>query len=76
MRIAVTDNGIGMAPEVQRRIFDPFFTTKEVGVGTGLGLSTSYQIVRRHGGKLTFESQRGVGTTFSVWLPLDDESGA
>ncbi len=76
VRIAVTDNGIGMTPEVQRRIFDPFFTTKEVGVGTGLGLSTSYQIVRRHGGKLTFESQRGAGTTFSVWLPLDDESGA
>ncbi len=76
VRIAVTDNGMGMTPEVQRRIFDPFFTTKEVGVGTGLGLSTSYQIVRRHGGKLSFESQRGVGTTFSVWLPLDDESGA
>jgi PAS domain S-box-containing protein len=76
VRIAVADNGVGMAPDVQRRIFDPFFTTKEVGVGTGLGLSTSYQIVRRHGGKLTFESRRGVGTTFWVWLPLDDESGA
>jgi PAS domain S-box-containing protein len=76
VRVAVSDNGIGMAPEVQRRIFDPFFTTKEVGVGTGLGLSTSYQIVRRHGGKLSFESQRGVGSTFAVWLPLDDESGA
>jgi PAS domain S-box-containing protein len=76
VRVAVADNGIGMTPDVQRRIFDPFFTTKEVGVGTGLGLSTSYQIVRRHGGKLTFESQRGVGTTFSVWLPADDESGA
>jgi PAS domain S-box-containing protein len=76
VRIAVTDNGAGMTPETQRRIFDPFFTTKEVGVGTGLGLSTSYQIVRRHGGRLTFESQRGVGTTFSVWLPLDDEGGA
>ena len=76
VRIAVTDNGIGMTPEVQRRVFDPFFTTKEVGIGTGLGLSTSYQIVRRHGGKLSFESQRGVGTTFAVWLPLDDESGA
>jgi PAS domain S-box-containing protein len=76
VRIAVADNGIGMTPEVQRRIFDPFFTTKAVGIGTGLGLSTSYQIVRRHGGRLTFESQPGVGTTFSVWLPLDDESGA
>jgi two-component system NtrC family sensor kinase len=76
IRIVVADNGIGMTPEVQRRIFDPFFTTKDVGVGTGLGLSTSYQIVRRHGGRLAFESQRGAGTTFSVWLPLDDESGA
>jgi two-component system NtrC family sensor kinase len=76
VRIAVTDNGIGMPPEVQRRIFDPFFTTKEVGVGTGLGLSTSFQIVRRHGGTLRFESEPGVGTTFSVWLPLDDDVGA
>jgi two-component system NtrC family sensor kinase len=76
VRIAVADNGIGMTPEVQRRIFDPFFTTKQVGVGTGLGLSTSYQIVRRHGGRLTFESRQGSGTTFSVWLPLDDEVGA
>jgi PAS domain S-box-containing protein len=76
VRISVSDNGVGMSPEVQRRIFDPFFTTKEVGVGTGLGLSTSYQIVRRHGGRLAFESQPGVGTTFSVWLPFDDESGA
>jgi PAS domain S-box-containing protein len=76
VRIAVSDNGVGMTAEVQRRIFDPFFTTKEVGVGTGLGLSTSYQIVRRHGGKLSFESEPGVGTTFSVWLPLDDEGGA
>ncbi len=75
VRIAVSDNGIGMTPETQRRIFDPFFTTKEVGAGTGLGLSTSYQIVRRHGGKLTFQSQRGSGTTFHVWLPLDDEEG-
>ena len=76
VRVAVSDNGIGMEPEVQRRVFDPFFTTKEVGIGTGLGLSTSYQIARRHGGRLSFESERGVGTTFCLWLPLDDESGA
>jgi PAS domain S-box-containing protein len=76
VRVSVSDNGIGMEAEVQHRVFDPFFTTKEVGIGTGLGLSTSYQIARRHGGRLTFESQRGVGTTFWLWLPLDDESGA
>ena len=76
VRVAVADNGAGMSLDVQRRVFDPFFTTKEVGVGTGLGLSTSYEIVRRHGGRITFESQPGAGATFSVWLPLDDESGA
>jgi signal transduction histidine kinase len=53
------------------RIFDPFFTTKKVGSGTGLGLSTSYSIVRRHGGALTVESRVGEGTTFHVFLPRE-----
>jgi PAS domain S-box-containing protein len=69
--ILVTDNGTGIAPDDVDRIFDPFFTTKEVGVGTGLGLSTSFSIIRRHGGTIRVESVEGQGTTFEVLLPLD-----
>jgi signal transduction histidine kinase len=68
--ISVTDDGTGIAPDALDRIFDPFFTTKEVGVGTGLGLSTSFNIVRRHGGTIRVESTQGQGTTFEVLLPL------
>ena len=71
VRITVDDNGAGIAPEHLDRIFDPFFTTKEVGVGTGLGLSTSFSIVRRHGGSLRAESRPGEGTRFELVLPLD-----
>jgi PAS domain S-box-containing protein len=71
--IEVSDNGSGIEPALQDRIFDPFFTTKEVGVGTGLGLSTSYQLVKRHGGSLSVRSERGRGATFEVWLPLDED---
>jgi len=74
--ISVKDNGRGIPSEIRDRIFDPFFTTKEVGVGTGLGLSTSYNLVRRHGGTLQVESEPGVGTTFEVWLPLGEAPGA
>jgi two-component system NtrC family sensor kinase len=69
--ILVTDNGTGIAPDALDRIFDPFFTTKEVGVGTGLGLSTSFNIVRRHGGTIRVESVEGQGASFEVLLPLD-----
>jgi PAS domain S-box-containing protein len=69
--IVVTDNGTGIAPDALGRIFDPFFTTKEVGVGTGLGLSTSFNIVRRHGGTIRVESTEGQGTSFEVLLPLE-----
>jgi two-component system NtrC family sensor kinase len=68
--IAISDTGCGMAPDVQKRIFEPFYTTKEVGQGTGLGLSISYQIIKKHGGEITAESVLGVGTTFTVRLPL------
>ena len=68
--IEVQDTGCGMAPEVARRIFDPFFTTKPVGQGTGLGLSVSYSIVKRHGGRIEVESTPGEGTTFRVWMPI------
>lgn len=54
VQISIADNGPGISGSVQKKIFDPFFTTKPVGLGTGLGLSTSYQIVvQRHGGKLS-----------------------
>ena len=67
--IAVWDNGSGIAPEIQTKIFDPFFTTKPVGQGTGLGLSTSYQIVTQHNGRITVDSAIGKGTNFLVKLP-------
>ena len=70
VEIEVSDDGIGIEPGCLERIFDPFFTTKEVGVGTGLGLSTSFDIVRRHGGTLRAEPRSGGGTTFSVQLPV------
>ncbi len=75
--IIVTDTGVGIAAENLGRIFDPFFTTKKVGMGTGLGLSTCFNIVERHGGNLVAESQPGVETSFTVWLPgADTERGA
>lgn len=68
--IHITDNGVGMAPEIQQRLFDPFFTTKPVGVGTGLGLSISYQIVvDKHGGHLHCNSTLGKGTEFIIEIP-------
>jgi len=68
--VEVQDNGRGIAPEVLPRIFDPFFTTKDVGKGTGLGLSIAYKIVEQHGGTISVDSAVGVGTKFTVVLPL------
>jgi len=68
--VEVADDGKGIAPEVLPKIFDPFFSTKEIGKGTGLGLSISYKIVEQHGGRIDVESRVGVGTKFTVWLPL------
>jgi signal transduction histidine kinase len=73
--ISVSDTGTGIAPENLGRIFDPFFTTKRVGVGTGLGLSTCYSIVRRNGGAITVESEIGRGSTFQVELPVEGSAG-
>jgi len=68
--VEFTDTGEGIPEENLTRIFDPFFTTKEVGKGTGLGLATSYGIVEDHGGKINVKSQVGVGTTFTMELPI------
>ena len=70
MRVAISDSGEGIAPDVRERIMDPFFTTKGVGEGTGLGLWITDSIVRAHGGKLLCESEVGAGSTFTVILPL------
>jgi PAS domain S-box-containing protein len=66
----VKDDGAGMMPEVKRRAFEPFFTTKGDGQGSGLGLSIVESIVSRHGGAISLETERGVGTTFTVMLPV------
>ena len=70
VEIRVCDNGVGMPENVQRQIFEPFFTTKPAGEGTGLGLSLSYDIVKKgHGGSLNVSSEVGKGTEFIITLP-------
>lgn len=68
--IEVADTGIGIPPENMTKIFDPFFTTKDVGRGTGLGLAVCYGILSEHGGRLDVRSSLGVGTTFTITLPV------
>ena len=69
--IEISDTGAGIPVELHQRIFDPFFTTKAVGKGTGQGLAIARAVVEKHGGKLTFESEVGRGTTFFVCLPVN-----
>lgn len=69
IRIAVSDTGRGIAPDVMSRIFDPFFTTREVGKGMGLGLTVSRDIVMAHGGHIDVETEPGSGSTFTICLP-------
>lgn len=70
VRLRVRDTGCGMNSETLARIFEPFFTTKPAGVGTGLGLSVTKQIILDHGGTIEVESTPGAGTTFTIRLPL------
>jgi len=67
--LTVSDTGQGMIEETISHIFEPFFTTKETGKGTGLGLSIAYGIIKKHNGIIICASQKGAGTTFSIYLP-------
>jgi PAS domain S-box-containing protein len=71
--VEVQDTGHGIAPEDLPKVFEPFFTTKEIGKGTGLGLAVCYGIVTEHGGRLAVRSSVGVGTTFTMYLPVHKE---
>jgi two-component system, sporulation sensor kinase E len=73
LSIVIRDNGCGVAQNILDRIWEPFFTTKEVGKGVGLGLALSYNIVKRHGGEIRLESRVGVGSQFTVMLPICQE---
>ncbi|MCX8030817.1 MAG: response regulator [Thermodesulfovibrionales bacterium] len=68
--VSISDTGIGIPKEHIDKIFNPFFTTKPVGEGTGLGLSIAYDIVRKHDGNITVKSELGVGSTFTVSIPV------
>ena len=69
--IQISDTGVGIPKENLSKIFEPFFTTKEVGEGTGLGLSIVYNVIKKHGGKISVESKVGQGTTFTIELPVE-----
>jgi signal transduction histidine kinase len=76
VEIRIADTGVGIDPAIRNKVFDPFFTTKPPGKGIGLGLSISYAIVHEHGGRITFETSLGKGTTFTITIPLERKASA
>ncbi|HMA91758.1 MAG TPA: response regulator [Polyangiaceae bacterium] len=76
VKLEVTDTGIGMDAATQARIFEPFFTTKGIGAGSGLGLASTYGIIKGHGGFITVKSAVGSGSTFTLLLPATDRQVA
>ncbi|MCK4836520.1 MAG: response regulator [Candidatus Aminicenantes bacterium] len=73
VRISITDTGIGMDKATQQRVFDPFFTTKEMGRGLGMGLASTYGIIKNHSGYINVYSEKGEGSTFNMYLPASDK---
>jgi len=71
VEIKISDTGSGISEENLSKIFDPFFTTKEVGKGTGLGMNVAYNIIKKHKGTIDIESAVGVGTTFTISIPIE-----
>ncbi|MGA9537929.1 MAG: PAS domain S-box protein [Desulfobacterales bacterium] len=73
VKITVEDTGCGMEESIRRRVFEPFFSTKQRGQGTGLGLASTYGIIRNHGGFITVDSVKDLGTTFTLFLPASQK---
>ncbi|MBU4449661.1 MAG: GHKL domain-containing protein, partial [Proteobacteria bacterium] len=73
--IVISDNGVGIPADVVQNIFNPFFTTREVGNGVGLGLSIAYRVIEGHNGNVDVQSEPGLGTTFTIRLPIVQAKG-